>query len=235
MERDDTGRRPGSGTRRGDSSEPRARVFIVDDHPVVRHGLRQLIGAEADLEVCGEAGGEAQALRGIDETGPDLVLIDVSLAEGSGLSLLKTLSAREDGVKCVVVSMHDEQLLAERCIESGASGYVNKQEATELLVEAVRRALSGRIYLSPAITQRLLSQKAAAGRTARGPGIEALSDRELEVFEMIGQGLSTRQIALQLHLSVKTVETHRENIKRKLALDSSLALIRQAMEWSLLK
>lgn len=222
-------------TRNSAEQRPRARVFIVDDHPVVRHGLRQLISAETDLEVCGEAGGEAEALLGIDETRPDLVLIDVSLSEGSGLDLLKRLQARDDAAKSLIVSMHDEQLLAERCIEAGASGYVNKQEATELLVEAVRRALTGKIYLSPAMTDRMLHQKAAAGRGSKAGGIESLSDRELEVFEMIGQGLSTREIALQLHLSVKTVETHRENIKRKLALESNLALIRQAMEWRLLQ
>ena len=213
----------------------RARIFIVDDHPVVRHGLRELISAESDLEVCGEAGGESEAMAGIEDTRPDLVLIDVSLAEGSGLGLLKRLQARDEAAKSLMVSMHDEQPLAERCIGAGASGYINKQEATEHLVEAIRRALTGKIYLSPAQTERMLSQKAAAGRGARAGGIEALSSRELEVFEMIGQALSTREIALQLHLSVKTVETHRENIKRKLALDSNLALIRQAMEWRLLQ
>jgi DNA-binding NarL/FixJ family response regulator len=222
--------------RQNDSDDsPRTRILIVDDHPVVRHGLRELISAESDLEVCGEAGGEAEAVSRIDETQPDLVLVDVSLSEGSGLGLLKRMQMREEGVKLLVVSMHDEQLLAERCIEAGAVGFVNKQEATELLVEAIRRALAGKIYLSPAMTQRLLDQKAAAGRGSRTGGIEALSDRELEVFEMISQGLSTREIANQLHLSIKTVESHRENIKRKLALPSSLALIRQAMEWRLLQ
>jgi DNA-binding NarL/FixJ family response regulator len=222
--------------RKSDAEEAtRARILVVDDHPVVRHGLRQLISAESDLEVCGEAGGESEAVSRIDETQPDLVLVDVSLAEGSGLGLLKRMQAREESVKLLVVSMHDEQLLAERCIEAGAVGFVNKQEATELLVEAIRRALAGKIYLSPAMTQRLLDQKAAGGRASRAGGIEALSDRELEVFEMISQGLSTREIANQLHLSIKTVESHRENIKRKLALPSNLALIRQAMEWRLLQ
>jgi DNA-binding NarL/FixJ family response regulator len=212
----------------------RTRIFIVDDHPVVRHGLRQLISAESDMEVCGEASGEAEAVAAIDALRPDLVLVDVSLSQGSGLGLLRRLQATDETAKLLVVSMHDETSLADKCLEAGALGYVNKQEATELLVDAIRRALSGKIYLSPQMTERLLSQKVVAKKGTRVAGIDALSDRELEVFEMIGQALSTREIASRLHLSVKTVETHRENMKRKLGLDSNLALIRHAMGWRLL-
>jgi DNA-binding NarL/FixJ family response regulator len=217
----------------GNGRSRKARVFIVDDHPVVRHGLLQLISAEPDLEVCGEAGGETEALRAIGKERPDLVLLDVSLAQGSGLGLLRALQSANDEVKVLVVSMHDEVPLAEKCLETGALGYVNKAEATELLVDAVRRCLTGKVYLSPEMTERFLQQKVGA-KGSPAIGLEALSDRELEVFDMIGQALSTREIASRLRLSIKTVETHRENIKRKLGLDSTLALIRHAMGWRLL-
>jgi DNA-binding NarL/FixJ family response regulator len=214
-------------------ARPRARLFIVDDHPVVRHGLAQLISAEPDLEICGEAGGESEAIRGIAERRPDLVLVDISLSQGSGLGLLRQLRAADEKAKLLVVSMHDEMVLAEKCLQAGALGYVNKAEATDRLVDAVRSCLAGKVYLSSEMTDTLLQQKAGAKRSGAA-GIEALSDRELEVFDMIAEGVSTREIAARLHLSGKTVETYRDNIKKKLGLDSNLALIRRAMGWRLL-
>jgi DNA-binding NarL/FixJ family response regulator len=214
-------------------ARPKARLFVVDDHPVVRHGLTQLISAEPDLEVCGEAAGETDALQGVEERRPDLVLVDISLAQGSGLGLLRRLRAADEKARLLVVSMHDEMVLAEKCLEAGAIGYVNKAEATDRLVDAVRCCLAGKVYLSSEVTETLLQQKAGAKRSG-ATGIEALSDRELEVFDMIAQGTATRDIAARLHLSVKTVETYRDNIKKKLGLESNLALIRRAMGWRLL-
>nr|WP_275097600.1 response regulator transcription factor [Sedimenticola hydrogenitrophicus] len=205
------------------------RILIVDDHPLVRAGFRALIGDEPDLAVCGEASGFTEAMRLATDQHPDVVIVDLSLAEGSGLELVKHLHMRLPDVRLLVCSMHDESLFAERALKAGARGYINKQEATDHVVEAVHQVLRGEIYLSDAMTQRVLQ---AEGGVQLG-SVEALTDRELEVFSLIGQGIGTSRIAEQLHLSVKTVESHREKIKKKLKLLSATELSRYATQWSL--
>jgi DNA-binding NarL/FixJ family response regulator len=207
------------------------RILLVDDHPIVRHGMAQLINEEPDLEVCGEAGAAGEAMTLVEETDPHLALIDLSLEEGSGLELVKQIKARFPSVRMLVVSMHDETLFADRVLSAGALGYITKQKATEKLIEAVRHVLSGRVYLSEQMTNRMLHRLVENDEKPGENPIDRLSDRELQVFELIGHGISTRNIAEQLHISVKTVETHRENIKHKLDLETNLELIRWAVQW----
>jgi len=209
------------------------RILIVDDHPVVRMGLRQMLSQEADLEICGEAGSAAEGLELAEETSPDLVIVDISLPDRSGLELVKQLAAGSDPPRIVISSMHDEKLFAERALKAGAHGYVAKEEATRDLVDAVRRVAAGDMYLSEEMTQHMLQVSAGTASTDGATGVESLSDRELEVFERIGQGLTTREVAERLQLSVKTIESHRENVKAKLDLRNNNELIRRAVEWSL--
>lgn len=208
----------------------KAKILIVDDHPVVRHGLALIIQDEPDLTVCGEAEGNTEALQLLKDEKPDLVIIDILLKDGNGIDLIKQIRAYEDGTRMLVSSMHDEVLFAERALRAGALGYINKQEATTDLITAIHQVLKGKVYLSARIADRILKSPKSLDEKS---GIESLSDRELEVFEMVGQGLSTREIANRLHLSIKTIETHRENIKKKLSLGSNLELIRQAVHWTL--
>jgi DNA-binding NarL/FixJ family response regulator len=208
------------------------RVFLVDDHPVTREGLARLINHEADLEVCGEAGAAARAIPQIEALKPDLVIVDVSLTTGpSGLELIKDLIARQPRLRLLALSTHDEALYAERALRAGAKGYVMKQEPTELVVQAIRRILNGEVYLSKAMNDRLLHKMTQPHAAPTASEIEQLSDRELEVYRLLGQGRGTRQIAAELHLSVSTVETYRANIKQKLRLNSSPELVRHAVEW----
>lgn len=210
-----------------------ARIFVVDDHPLVRRGLRQLIEDEPDLMVCCESGSIAETLQSIEHCIPDLLIIDISLPDGNGLDLVKRLLARDPGIRILVSSMHDEELFAQRALRAGAKGYLNKQEAAERVLDAVRQILKGKMYVSQRMTERLLQDVAAnAPRSSRSP-IERLSDRELEVFELIGRGQGASEIANKLNLSVKTIETHRANIKRKLNLASANELTRSAVQWSL--
>jgi len=206
-----------------------ARILIVDDHPLVRTGLAQLIGDCPDLEVCGEAGDMAEALHKVDELDPDLAIIDLSLAGGSGLDLIEHIKSRDKGTLMLVASMHDESLYAERVLAAGARGYINKQEAQDRIILAIRRVLGGKVYLSERMTERLLSGMVEANREKRD--IDTLSNRELQVFELIGQGVSTGRIAEQLNLSTKTIETHQAHIKRKLGLDSAHQLTQRAIRW----
>ena len=206
-----------------------AKILIVDDHPLVRTGLAQLIGDCPDLEVCGEAGDLAEALRQVDALKPDLTIIDLSLAGGSGLDLIEHIKSRGLETLMLVASMHDESLYAERVLAAGARGYINKQEAQERIVFAIRRVLGGKVYLSERMTERLLSGMVEANGEKRD--IETLSNRELQVFELIGQGVSTSRIAEQLNLSTKTIETHQARIKRKLGLDSAHQLTQRAIRW----
>jgi DNA-binding NarL/FixJ family response regulator len=206
-----------------------ARILIVDDHPLVRTGLAQLIGDCPDLEVCGEAGDMAEALCRVDELQPDLVIIDLSLAGGSGLDLIEHIKARDNGTPMLVASMHDEALYAERVLAAGARGYVNKQEAQDRIIFAIRRVLGGKVYLSERMTERLLSGIDESSSEKRD--IDTLSNRELQVFELIGQGASTSRIAERLNLSTKTIETHQAHIKRKLGLDSAHQLTQRAIRW----
>jgi DNA-binding NarL/FixJ family response regulator len=211
-----------------------ARILIVDDHPLFRRGLAATIGDESDLEVCGEAADACEALRQVAALDPDLVIVDLSLRKGHGIELVKQIRARDERVKVLVCSMHEEALFAERALHAGARGYINKQEASEKVIESIRAVLNGKIYLSPEMAQRVLARGHQAEATPCWPG-ESFSDRELAVFELIGQGLTTRAIAELLHLSVKTVETYREHIKAKLGLRNGAQLARHATQWVLEK
>lgn len=219
--------------KRRESTEARASILIVDDHPVVRNGLRMLIDDEPDLFVCGEAGDSDEAIRVLDAKKPDLVIVDLSLKGSSGLELIKRIKSRNSESKMLVSSMFDESLYAERVLNAGALGYVSKQEAMEKVIEAIRCVLSGRVYLSAAMSDRMLHRLARDHQATERSAVETLSDRELEVFEMIGRGRATGEIAGQLHLSVKTVETHREKIKAKLGLKTAAELYQHAVRWVL--
>jgi DNA-binding NarL/FixJ family response regulator len=209
-----------------------SRIMIVDDHALVRHGLGQLISGEPDLEVCAQAATMDEAMD-LLSTNPDLIVVDISLKEGSGIELIKQIKVKHPDVHMLVSSMHDESLFAERALHAGAKGYINKQESTDKVLDAIRHVLDGHIYLSPKMTDRLLHGVVEGQKIPETSSIEKLSDRELQVFELIGQGMSTRQIANQLHLSVKTIETHREHIKSKLNLKNGAELSRHAVRWVL--
>jgi DNA-binding NarL/FixJ family response regulator len=209
----------------------KAQVLIVDDHPLVRFGLRQLISDETSLEICGEAESPAQALDLIASLNPDIVVVDISLKDGNGIALIKDAKARFESLKMIVYSMHDEFLFAERALRAGALGYVNKRKASESIVVAILQVLGGKIVVSERVTERMLSRVVASGQQPGIAPIASLSDRELEVFELLGQGLTMGQIAEHLHRSIKTIETYRERIKRKLSLDAPNELIRRATQW----
>jgi len=208
------------------------RVLLVDDHPIVRRGLAELIAEEPDLTVCGEAADTAEALEKVEATRPHVVVIDISLKSGHGIDLIERIHARDDGIRMVVSSVHEESLFAERALRAGAMGYVNKQEASEKVIEAIRQVLRGEVFLSTNMANRLL-HTVVGGEALDEDPIKTLSNRELEVFEMIGQGLTTKQIAERLHLSPKTIETHREKIKTKLNLANSTELSHRAIQWVL--
>jgi DNA-binding NarL/FixJ family response regulator len=209
------------------------RILIVDDHPLVRVGLSSLIEAEADLVVCGETGKMREAVDLVRTANPDLVIVDLSLADGNGLDLVKRLAAQHDKLRILVCSMHDESLFAHRVLGAGARGYVNKQEAARHIVSAIRHLLNGKIWLSEPMMERVLDgiAKGRSASTSTSATVENLSDRELEVFGLIGEGMGPSQIAELLHLSVKTIETHKQKIKTKLNLKSGSELTRRAMQW----
>jgi DNA-binding NarL/FixJ family response regulator len=208
------------------------RIFLVDDHPITREGLARLINHERDMEVCGQANTAAKAVTDIEPLKPDLVVVDVSLTTGaSGLELIKDLVARHPRLRMLALSTHDEALYAERALRAGAKGYVMKQEPTEKVMAAIRQVLDGGIFLSDAMKDRLLRKITQSGSAPSASEIERLSDRELEVYRLIGQGRGTRQIADELHLSMSTVETYRTHIKEKLHLASAPELVRRAVEW----
>jgi len=210
----------------------RHQVLIVDDHPVVRTGLRELIAGENDLEVCGEAADMTEAIQAMESSRPEVVVLDLSLKDSHGLGLIEQLRARNERVKILVWSAHDESLFAERVLRAGAMGYLSKRETPERVVDGIRQVLQGEICLSPQMANRLLRGIAGGQELSRDP-IAGLSNRELEVFQLIGQGLNTKQIARRLHLSPKTVETHRENIKKKLNVANTTELTRRAVQWVL--
>ncbi len=207
------------------------RIMIVDDHPLVRTGFAQLIGDTPDLEVCGEAGDMASALQLLDSITPDLAIVDLSLSGGSGLDLIEHIKARNNEILILVASMHEESLYAERVLAAGASGYINKQEAQEKIIQAIRQVLSGKVYLSEYMTESILSNMVHGADDKHG--IDSLSNRELQVFEMIGQGIAPGKMAKQLNLSVKTIETHQAHIKKKLGLTSAHKLTHRAIRWVL--
>jgi len=207
------------------------RILIVDDHPMMRQGLAQLIGNEPDLIVCCEAENAHQALDAIQNQAPDLVLADITLPDKSGIELIKDIQAMYPGLAVLVISMHDESLYAERVLRAGGRGYIMKQEGGRKLLEAIRHVLTGQIYVSEKMSAKILEIFSGRRLEARKSPVENLTDREFEVFQLIGQGKGTRQIAEKLHLSVKTVEVHRVNVKAKLKLESSSELIRFAVRW----
>ena len=223
----------GTTTSRGSASQRTIQLMIVDDHPVVRQGLRTMVDAEHDLQVCGEAEGMSDAMQMYFDHKPQMLVVDLSLENGSGLELIKELIAIDENLKILVCSMHDEELFAERALHAGAKGYINKQEATEQLITAIRQIVAGRVFLSQRMTERMITQQVGSGNGTPEFSIDALSDRELEVFEQIGHGITTRQIAEKLHLSPKTVETYRENIKHKLNLSNATELTQHAVRWVL--
>jgi len=212
----------------------RARILIVDDHPAVREALALRIGRQPDLEVCGEAADTSEALRLVADAEPDAAVVDISLKTGNGIDLIKRIKDRNDHVRILVWSMHSESLYAERALRAGALGYINKDQATGRIVEAIRRVLAGKVYLSDAMAERMLQRAIGAGRqeVTRSP-VDALADRELEVFRLIGQGVKTAEIAERLHLSVKTVETYRDRIRQKLDLTDGTELAHYATQWVL--
>lgn len=210
----------------------RTRILVVDDHPLVRLGFSQLLSDEDDLVVCGEAESAAEALDLVTQLEPDLLVVDISLKGTSGLELIKQIRSRRPGAAMLVCSMHDESLFAERALRAGANGYIGKREAPDDLVSAVRAVLAGKKYLSPRFAARLEAAGFDGGGDLPEP-VALLSDRELEVFDLIGRGVGTREIAERLGIAVKTVETYRENIKEKLMIDSGPELARRAVAWVL--
>jgi DNA-binding NarL/FixJ family response regulator len=211
-----------------------AKVLIVDDHPAVRESLVARINRQSDLEVCGEAPDMSTALQLVAETRPDVAVIDISLKNGNGIDLIKRISDRNIGVRMLVWSMHSESLYAERALRAGALGYINKDQVTGQIVEAIRQVLADKVYLSPGITEKILHRTVKAGRAPadRSP-VDALSDRELEVFKLIGEGVKTTEIAARLHLGVGTIWTYRDRIREKLDLSDGTKLVHYATQWVL--
>src|SRR6266404_2814077 len=197
--------------------QAKRKVLLVDDHPLTRHGMAQLIGQQPDLIVCGEAGNAEQALESLRAVDPDLVLVDVTLPGKPGLELIKDITTMHAAVLVLVVSMHDESLYAERTLRAGARGYLMKSKGGEELIKAIRQVLSGKVYVSQELSAKILDSLSGGGRKLPGV-LNALSDREFEVFQLVGEGLTTSEIGLRLHISGKTVETHRLRIREKLGL-----------------
>jgi DNA-binding NarL/FixJ family response regulator len=210
---------------------PRAKILIVDDHPMMRDGLAQLIGNQADMEVCGHAGDAHEALEKVRLLNPTLVLADITLPGRDGLELIKDIQALEAGVAVLVISMHDESLYAERVLRAGGRGYVMKQEGGKRIMEAIRHVASGQIFVSEKMSAKILEIFSGHRPGGGHAPVETLTDREFQVFQCIGRGLGTKETAGELHVSPKTIEVHRVNIKAKLQVKSIAELIRYAVRW----
>jgi DNA-binding NarL/FixJ family response regulator len=208
------------------------KVLLVDDHPIVRQGLALLIDREADLLVCGEAEGAHTAFHAIEGLKPDIVVLDISLSGPDGLDVLKEIRMKTAALPVLILSMHDETIYAERAMRAGANGYIMKQEATEKVLVAIRRILQGDVYLSDRLTNTMLQQFVRGSAPSKTSPLVSLTDRELEVFRLIGEGHGTRRIADELHLSVKTIESYQAHIKEKLALRNARELVQHAIEWT---
>jgi DNA-binding NarL/FixJ family response regulator len=209
-----------------------ARVLIVDDHPAVREGIVSRISRQTDLIVCGEAADVAEALRLVETSQPDVVVIDISLKDGNGIDLIKRIKSRDGSIRMLVCSMHPDSLYAERALRAGALGYINKENTTGRILDAIRSVQKGEIYLSENATRRLLHKTVGHAGNSR-LSLETLSDRELEIFKLLGEGVRTIEIAGQLHLSVHTIDTYRRRIRLKLNLRNGSELIHAATEWAL--
>jgi DNA-binding NarL/FixJ family response regulator len=221
-------------SRRQDSVGSRkARMLIVDDHEILRQGMRLMLEQQRDFEVCAEAADEATAIRQYRQVQPDVVIVDISLKMGNGIDLIKRIKAVDANARILVYSMHDEQVYAERALRAGAMGYVTKQKPAQAILHGIRAVLRGKLHFSEELTQRVLERVAANEPISQASAVDNLSDRELEVFEMIGRGLTTRAIADRLHLSPRTVDTYRERLKIKLVLANAAELHYRAIQWVL--
>jgi DNA-binding NarL/FixJ family response regulator len=231
--------RPGSGDVGADlkttlmtDSARKSRILLVDDHPITRDGLKAVINAQLNLEVCAETDNAADALELVTRLRPDLTIVDIVLKTANGIELTKNLKVCAPQMPVLVVSMHDESLYAERAVSAGAMGYVMKQEAAEKVAIAIQHLLRGEIFLSSRMKEKILNRFVKKRSDHAGSLMETLSDREMEVFELIGDGYSTREIAQKLRLSVKTIDSYREHIKLKLGLESGSELVRHAIQWT---
>lgn len=208
------------------------KVFLVDDHPLVREWLTTLINQQPDLVVCGETETAPEALKAIAQSKPDVAIVDISLKDSSGIELIKALKESQPEVLALVLSMHDESLYAERALRAGAKGYIMKRETTKKVIEAIRRILDGKLYISNAVAEAITARSVSVKLAASQSPVEQLSDRELEVFEMLGQGLGTRQIAETMRVSIKTVQAYCARVKEKMKLGSATELLREAIRWN---
>jgi DNA-binding NarL/FixJ family response regulator len=215
---------------KGPKAPKRSRILIVDDHPMMREGLRAVIDRAPDLEVCGQAGTAQQAMNAIQKLAPDLALVDITLPGKSGLELVKDLRATHPLLRILAISMHDESLYAERMLNAGASGYITKQQPPEELINAIRQVLDQRLYVSREVSESLLQRFSNQPQGSTSP-LKLLTDRELEIMQLIGEGKAQKDIARQLHLSAKTIAVHAANIRGKLHLTTSAQLIRFAVQW----
>ncbi|HPA72012.1 MAG: response regulator transcription factor [Spirochaetes bacterium] len=207
------------------------KILLVEDHPIFRQGLMAILNSEPGLEVVGEAEDAFQGLKAVKEKSPDLVIVDITLKDSSGIELIKDIRLRHPEVLLLTLSMHDETIYAERALRAGARGYIMKQHAPETVVKAIRQVLDGKIFVSEEIANRIFNRFIDNRGDPGSSPVEGLSDRELEVFELIGRGLGTREISEKLHVSVKTVENHRAHIKEKLNLKSAIELVQHATLW----
>lgn len=214
------------------TEKSKAKIFLVDDHPMVREHLTALIQSEPDLEVCGEAADAPTALAMVTSIRPDLVILDISLKRSHGLELLKDLRAVWPDLPVLILSMHDETLYAERALAAGAMGYITKQEATLNVLSAIRKVVGGEVYLSEHMSARMMKKMIGSGSPEPATPMEALTDREFEVYQMIGRGLGTRQIADELRLGIKSVESYRARIREKLRLADGNQLLQHAIHWT---
>jgi len=213
------------------SASPAKRtILLVDDHPLVREWLTNLINQQHDLVVCGECGSAPAARQLVAQKKPDIAIVDITLTEGSGIELIKDMRIENPKTAIIVLSMHDESLYAERALRAGARGYVMKRETTKKIITAIRHVLEGKLYVSEKLAAAI-TERFAGGKTGAGSPVEQLSDRELEVFQMLGQGMETRQIAESLHISMKTVQVYCARIKEKLNLSTATELLREAVRW----
>ena len=207
------------------------RIIIVDDHPIVRQGLADLINQEKDLVVCGQVVDAPEAMRAIRTLKPDMIIVDISLIGTSGVELIKDIKAQHPGLPVLTLSMHEESLYAERALRAGAHGYIMKREATKKIVTAIRKVLSGQLYMSDKMTTKMLGRLIEGKTAVPASATEGLSDRELEVFSLLGRGYGTRRISEELYLNVKTIETYRLRIREKLNLTDTAELLQRAFQW----